>query len=231
MMKRKVLISILFIFILLICSTIAIWTFISHKDNTISIPEENIINQNTIYDNTILNEVELETINAVPETKAEKEKKIPKQENTVVEQTTNKTTTSSNTDKTSNKTNTDKTTNKTNTNNKTTSSSSEVENTIPKKDTTNKNTNTNETTISPPVTQPIRCTNNNNHGMDTGNCGRWFNTKNEAIEYYEEKINYWGKLWENYEIEDSEYYKNCPTGYEIWSCMYCSKWTINFYYR
>ena len=32
-------------------------------------------------------------------------------------------------------------------------------------------------------------------------------------------------------LEDDEYYKNCPTGYEIWSCMYCSKWTINLYYR
>lgn len=76
-----------------------------------------------------------------------------------------------------------------------------------------------------------RCTNKNNHGMDAGNCGKWFNTKNEAIAYYEEKIKYWGNLWETYQIEDDEYYKNCPTGYEIWSCMYCSKWTINLYYR
>ena len=76
-----------------------------------------------------------------------------------------------------------------------------------------------------------RCTNKNNHGMDVGNCGKWFNTKNEAIAYYEEKIKYWGNLWETYQIEDDEYYKNCPTGYEIWSCMYCSKWTINLYYR
>ena len=43
--------------------------------------------------------------------------------------------------------------------------------------------------------------------MDVGNCGKWFNTKNEAIAYYEEKIKYWGNLWETYQIEDDEYYK------------------------
>ena len=55
-----------------------------------------------------------------------------------------------------------------------------------------------------------RCTNNSNHGMDVGNSGMWFNTKEEAIAYYDEKIAYWGKLWENFEIDDETYKKNCP---------------------
>lgn len=80
-----------------------------------------------------------------------------------------------------------------------------------------------------------RCTNNNNHGMSVGNSGRWFNTKDEAIAYYNEKTNYWSEWWNNADPNDEKadetYYKNCPSGYEYWSCMYCSKWTINFYYR
>ena len=76
-----------------------------------------------------------------------------------------------------------------------------------------------------------RCTNNNNHGMDIGNSKKWFNSKNEAVAYYNDQISYWGNQWENEMIDDATYYKNCPAGYEIWSCMYCGKWTINFYYR
>lgn len=34
--------------------------------------------------------------------------------------------------------------------------------------------------------------------------------KEEAIAYYDERIAYWGKLWENFEIDDDTYRKNCP---------------------
>lgn len=82
------------------------------------------------------------------------------------------------------------------------------------------------------VTQtPTRCTNNNNHGMDVGNSGQWFSTKDDAIAYYNSKVSYWGNLWETFQIDNETYYKNCPSGYEVWTCMYCEKWTINFYYR
>lgn len=57
---------------------------------------------------------------------------------------------------------------------------------------------------------PVRCSNNNNHGMDVGNSNKWFATKNEAISYYNSQTSYWGKRWENFEIEDDVYYKNCP---------------------
>ena len=81
----------------------------------------------------------------------------------------------------------------------------------------------------------VRCTNNNNHGMSVGNTGKWFSNKDEAIAYYKSEIKYWGDWWENTSVDDTEadatYKKNCPSGYEVWSCMYCGKWTINFYYR
>lgn len=81
------------------------------------------------------------------------------------------------------------------------------------------------------VETPAKCTNNNNHSMDVGNSGQWFSNKNDAIAYYNSQVSYWGNLWETEQIDDVTYYKKCPSGYEVWSCMYCSKWTINFYYR
>ncbi len=71
----------------------------------------------------------------------------------------------------------------------------------------------------------------NNHGMSVGNTGMWFNTKDEAISTYKAEIKKWGDLWTDKEnpISNEEYYKNCPYGYEIWSCPYCGKWTLNYY--
>ena len=81
------------------------------------------------------------------------------------------------------------------------------------------------------VETPTRCTNNNNHGMNVGNSEKWFSSKNDAIAYYNSQVSYWGNLWETEKIDDATYYSKCPSGYEVWSCIYCSKWTINFYYR
>ena len=39
-----------------------------------------------------------------------------------------------------------------------------------------------------------------------------------------------GDKWTNYEIDNETYYKNCPSGYEVFSCPYCNKWTINLYH-
>lgn len=71
----------------------------------------------------------------------------------------------------------------------------------------------------------------NSHGVGTGNSGRWFNSETEAINYYKSIIKTWGDKWEKFEIDDETYNKNCPYGYEDWSCPYCGKWTINFYYN
>lgn len=81
------------------------------------------------------------------------------------------------------------------------------------------------------VETPTRCTNNNNHSMDVGNSGKWFSSKSEAIAYYNSQVSYYSNLWETEQIDDATYYRKCPSGYEVWDCIYCSKWTINFYYR
>lgn len=71
----------------------------------------------------------------------------------------------------------------------------------------------------------------NNHKMGAGNTELWFETKAQADNYYNSQIEKWGKLWENDEITKEEYLKKCPSGYEVWTCPQCKKWTINFYYR
>lgn len=71
----------------------------------------------------------------------------------------------------------------------------------------------------------------NNHKMGAGNTGLWFETKAQADNYYNSQQEKWGKLWENDEITKEEYLKKCPSGYEVWTCPQCKKWTINFYYR
>lgn len=86
-----------------------------------------------------------------------------------------------------------------------------------------------EETTSKPIIE--KCTTNNNHGMSVGNSNKWFNSKAEAVAVYESKIKEWGNKWEKFEIDDATYEKNCPYGYEVWSCPYCGKWTINYYYN
>lgn len=81
-----------------------------------------------------------------------------------------------------------------------------------------------------PTVQIPKCE-GNKHGIETGNSGRWFNTESEAIAIYDAEIKKWGDKWTSGEIDKSTYLKNCPAGYEDWSCPYCHKWTINFYYR
>ncbi len=69
------------------------------------------------------------------------------------------------------------------------------------------------------------------HGMDVGNSGKWFNSKQEAINYNDSIQKTWGDKWESFEIDDDTYDKNCPYRYDVWTCPFCGKWTINFYYR
>lgn len=75
------------------------------------------------------------------------------------------------------------------------------------------------------------CTNNNNHSTSCGDAGIWVASKNEFKTYYENYCEEWNNKWVNDEISNEEYYKNCPYGYECWSCGYCGKWTGNFKYR
>ena len=79
--------------------------------------------------------------------------------------------------------------------------------------------------------QAKHCTNNNNHSTSCGDAGIWVASKNEFKTYYENYCEKWNSKWVNDEISNEEYYKNCPYGYECWSCGYCGKWTGNFKYR
>ena len=69
------------------------------------------------------------------------------------------------------------------------------------------------------------------HGVGVGNSNIWFNSYNEAVAYYDNLINGYSDQVHNGEITPEEYNKQCPYGYEIWSCPYCNKWTLNYYFR
>lgn len=109
---------------------------------------------------------------------------------------------------------------------------SSVQQKITKKRTTTNNTSTTKkkNSSSSVSTTAKHCTNNNNHSIGCGNMGRWFSSRNELANYYNNKVNYWNEKISDGEITDEEYIKNCPQGYEAWSCSYCGKWTGNFTY-
>lgn len=94
----------------------------------------------------------------------------------------------------------------------------------------NKQSDSNYTEKEVQLAPKVECV-GNKHMIDSGNTGKWFNTKEEADSFYNAEIEKWGKQWENGEIEKDEYLKNCPSGYEVWTCPQCQKWTLNFYYR
>ena len=78
------------------------------------------------------------------------------------------------------------------------------------------------------IVENSHCTNNNNHSIKCGNIGKWFNNRNDIVEYYKSEVNKWNNKIDNDEITYNEYLKNVPSGYECWSCSYCGKWTGNF---
>ena len=65
----------------------------------------------------------------------------------------------------------------------------------------------------PKIVEVPKCS-GNNHGVGTGNSGKWFNSESDAIKYYKSIIKTWGDKWEKFEIDDETYNKNCPYGYE-----------------
>ena len=75
------------------------------------------------------------------------------------------------------------------------------------------------------------CTNNNNHSIKCGNIGKWFTSKSDIDDYWEEVVQKYSKQYENGEITWETYCKKSPYGYECWSCSYCNKWTGNFKYN
>ena len=68
------------------------------------------------------------------------------------------------------------------------------------------------------------------HSPSVGNIGKWFSSRSELVSYYNSVAEEWNDKWLSGEISNEEYYANCPSGYECWSCSYCGKWTGNFKY-
>lgn len=73
-------------------------------------------------------------------------------------------------------------------------------------------------------------TTSNDHYVPCGNSHKWFNNKYDAETYVHEVSAKWNHKKETGEITWDEYIKNCPGGYECWSCGHCGKWTLNFKY-
>lgn len=61
----------------------------------------------------------------------------------------------------------------------------------------------------PKIVEIPKCS-GNNHGVETGNSGKWFNSESDAIKYYKSIIKTWGDKWEKFKIDDETYNKNCP---------------------
>ena len=68
------------------------------------------------------------------------------------------------------------------------------------------------------------------HCMPKGNMGKWFKSKKALKKHVDKVMKYWADKEERGEITREEYYENCPSGYEAWSCP-CGKWTGNFKYN
>lgn len=241
-MKKRILI-IITILILVVLGIIGSIYFLSYKNdsqakiessNEINTLPENTINSIADDKNTVVNEMENNTVEENTETiitgiSNETIETVEKKQET---QTTTKNTQSSTQTKSSSSNNlsTPKKENVTqSTSQTTTHTSTTTPVTNPNSQSSSSQNNKQEENKTEPKVE--RCTNNNNHGMNIGNSGKWFNSKNDAIAYYNQQIKYWGDQWENNKIDNDTSYKNCPSGYEVWDCMYCGKWTINFYYR
>lgn len=61
--------------------------------------------------------------------------------------------------------------------------------------------------------------------------GNWYNTKEDAVAVFNAEVKKWSDKWANYEIDNEEFYKNCPDSYEVYDCPVCKKWTINIQYN
>lgn len=244
---KKYLYFVIPIIILLIMVFSLIWLYPNKKDE-ISPSINAVISEIPKVNNENINEIEPETTS--PET-LEKEQSLEASEHKkvdeVVKKETTKSTTSSPTSNSSTKTTSaikketstekvkkeeSKVTVKVEEKKEETKPSlpQTTEPTNPKQDsiTSNDNTKTEEVKKEETV---VRCTTNHNHSIGVGNCGKWYASASEGIAEYDSIISYWGTKWENFEIDNDTYYSKCPSGYQYISCMYCGKYTLDYYYR
>ena len=224
-MKNKKIISLVIVALIgaLVITALIINQTKAKEDNIVSINEDVNETQNTneikdttenisdvtnnIQENVIVESNQDEALQTETETKdQEVEKVTPSAEKKSVEKSSNKETT---TTKTQSKQNAQvEKQQETKTNDSITVSKSEE----PKNTNENVNKNTNNAS---------KCNHSN---------GKWYNSKAEAEAIYNAELKKWGDKWTNYEIDTDTYNKNCPNGYEVFSCPYCNKWTINLNY-
>lgn len=163
--------------------------------------------------------------------------------NVIVNEPEKNETTENNNNETASKSNSFASTSQKSSSKKSTSSSSSVKNSNTGNNKTSSNSNKNNSSSSKPNSNNTTKPNNNgggttttsgcangNHSMPTGNCGKWFNSRNEAINYYNSVSDMWNSKYDAGEISYEELCKKCPFGYECWSCSNCGKWTLNYKY-
>lgn len=107
-------------------------------------------------------------------------------------------------------------------------STTEKASTTAKQTTKKQSTTAKPTTTKAATTKRSRCTNKDNHSMMCGNMGKWYNSRSELKADYMRVSDYWLAKLDNEEIDWDTYMKNCPQGYECWSCADCGKWTGNY---
>ena len=235
-MKNKIIIiTIIMCLIVGLCVGIQV---IRNKKNVenIEVVEENTINENDIAENEeIIEDTDVKEVideenqdNDNVELKEESKIEIQQQEKVV----TNKNTTQvkNNNENTKKEVVTEKVKEETKVNTENKSTLIQEKNVNKVTENTETKVETIETKKEVKEPEKPQCT-DTKHGVGVGNSNRWFNSKQEAINHYQSIIKNWGDKWENFEIDDETYNKNCPYGYEIWSCQFCGKWTINFYYN
>ena len=63
----------------------------------------------------------------------------------------------------------------------------------------------------------------------TSNTGKWFDTQEECVAYYDKEVARWEAMLSSGEKTYEEFCKGCPMGYEVYRCT-CGKRTISFSY-
>ena len=71
---------------------------------------------------------------------------------------------------------------------------------------------------------------NGEHTSDAGNTGIWFDSKDDAVEYYNSIVDDLKEQLSNGEITQDEYDEQRPTGYSMWPCANCGKYTLSINY-
>lgn len=214
--KRDIIIIMIIGIVIILSAVFCILIFKNNKTNEVSSENDLIIAENDVDSFETEELIDIEENVVATET-------ITSNENEVISQENNTQPTQSNNNQTN------KTNNKSNSSSSSTNNNNSSDTKTPSVPSNPSQTPTTPSEPSTPI--PERCTNNNNHGIGIGNCNKWYVNKSDGIAEYNSQLYYWDQQLNNGEITWEEYGKKCPSGYECWTCMFCGKWTFNYYYR